>query len=157
MPTNIGSFTVPLGLPEVLLPGEDVTLVTYGSCVRIAERAVQMLASHEISVELIDIQTLLPFDLEHVIGTSLQKTNRLVILDEDVPGGGSAYILQKVLEEQNGYKHLDSAPVTITATATRSPFGSDGDYFAKPNTEDIFEKIYALIQEAQPNYYRPLF
>lgn len=151
MPSNLDTFTVPLGVPEVMVSGEDVTLVTYGSCVRVAEEAVRRLQEMGISVELIDIQTLLPFDLEHGIAASLQKTNRLVILDEDVPGGASAYILQQVLEEQQGYQFLDSAPLTITASAHRPPYGSDGDYFSKPSCEDVCLKIHNLMAEAFPD------
>lgn len=154
MPTNIGEFTVPLGVPEVLNEGQDVTLVTYGSCVRIAQAAIQLLQPFGISVELIDVQTLIPFDLESRIARSLQKTNRLVILDEDVPGGASAYILQKILETQNGYRYLDSAPVTITASEHRTPYGSDGDYFSKPNAENVFEAVYKLLYEAEPGRFK---
>lgn len=147
MPDNIGEYTVPLGKPEVLQQGSDVTLVTYGSCVRVAQEAMVQLAECGISVELIDVQTLLPFDINGMIADSLSKTNRLVVLDEDVPGGASAYILQQILEKQEGYFHLDSAPVTIAAAEHRSPYGSEGDYFAKPSAEDIFEKIYAMMSE----------
>ncbi len=150
LPSNLSSFTVPVGVPEVLQEGADVTLLTYGSCVRIAERACAMLAEDGISVELIDAQSLLPFDLEHRTVDSLKKTNRLAVLDEDVPGGASAYLLQKVLEEQGGYRWLDSPPVTITAKAHRPPYGTDGDYFSKPNPEDVYEVIFGLLQEAEP-------
>jgi len=150
MPDNIGTFTVPLGVPEVLNEGTDVTLVTYGSCVRIAQPAVELLATHGISVELIDVQTLLPFDLEHQIVESLKKTNRIVFLDEDVPGGATTYMMQEVLEKQNGYRYLDSKPLTITAAEHRPPYGSDGDYFSKPNAEDVFEKIYEMMREVSP-------
>ncbi len=153
LPENMGEFTVPLGVPEVLQEGTDVTLVTYGSCIRVAQNAVNMLEKHGISVELMDIQTLIPFDLEGHVLKSLKKTNRLVILDEDVPGGASAYLLTEILEKQNGYRYLDAAPVTITAGAHRTPFGSDGDYFTKPNPEQVFEGIYALMQEANPENY----
>lgn len=151
MPENIGDYTIPLGVPEVLVEGTDVTLVTYGSCVRIAEEAIQSLAAKGISVELIDVQSLLPFDLEGLIVHSLQKTNRVVFLDEDVPGGATAYMMQQVLEVQNGYRYLDSAPVTITATAHRPPYGSDGDYFSKPNAEDVYEAIYLMMKEVSPD------
>jgi pyruvate/2-oxoglutarate/acetoin dehydrogenase E1 component len=149
-PDNIGKYTVPLGVPEILAEGSDVTLVTYGSCVRIAQAAIAQLTKIDLSVELIDIQTLIPFDILHLIEKSLQKTNRLIILDEDIPGGGSAYILQKIIEEQNGYRHLDSKPITITAKAHRPPYTSDGDYFTKPNVEDVFEAVYNMMQEAMP-------
>jgi pyruvate/2-oxoglutarate/acetoin dehydrogenase E1 component/TPP-dependent pyruvate/acetoin dehydrogenase alpha subunit len=147
LPDNIGEFTVPLGSIEVLTEGTDVTLVTYGSCVRIAQEAIQMLKKQNISVELIDIQTLLPFDLEHGIVESLKKTNRIVFFDEDVPGGATAYMMQEVLEKQGGYKHLDTAPKTITAKEHRPPYGSDGDYFSKPNVEDVIEAILDLMEE----------
>ncbi|MGB1247234.1 MAG: transketolase C-terminal domain-containing protein, partial [Chitinophagales bacterium] len=157
MPENIDEFCLPLGRPEVLQAGNDVTLVTYGSCVRIAEKAMEQLEEQGVSVELIDVQTLLPFDINHSIVESLKKTNRIVFLDEDVPGGASAYMLQKVLEEQGGYQHLDSQPVTIAAKAHRPPYGTDGDYFSKPNAEDIFEAVYSLMNEAEPTKYPLLY
>jgi pyruvate/2-oxoglutarate/acetoin dehydrogenase E1 component len=157
LPDNVGEFTVPLGLPEILEEGTDVTLVTYGSCVRIAQEALPLLEARGISVELIDVQTLLPFDLEGIILSSLKKTNRIVFLDEDVPGGGTAYMLQKVLEEQGGYRHLDSPPLTISAHAHRPPYGSDGDYFSKPNAEDVCMRIYDLMREADPVNFPPIF
>ncbi|MEN0005939.1 MAG: thiamine pyrophosphate-dependent enzyme [Bacteroidota bacterium] len=150
LPENLGTYTVPLGVPEVLSEGTDLTLVTYGSCVRIAQQAIAMLERDGISVELIDVQTLLPFDLEHRIVTSLKKTNRIVFLDEDLPGGGSAYMLQQVLVTQKGYRYLDSEPLTISAKDHRPPYGSDGDYFSKPNVEDIYESVYALMHETDP-------
>ncbi len=151
MPANLGEYTVPLGVPEVLQEGTDLTLVTYGSCVRVAQAALPMLEQYGISVELIDVQTLLPFDLEQRIVHSLKKTNRILFLDEDVPGGATAYMMQEVLEKQKGYRYLDSPPVTLTAKAHRPPYGSDGDYFTKPNPEDVFEAIYKIIYEADPN------
>jgi pyruvate/2-oxoglutarate/acetoin dehydrogenase E1 component len=147
MPDNIGAYNVPLGVPDTLIEGEDISLVTYGSCVRVAEKAVNLLATHGISVEFIDVQSLLPFDLEHRIVESLKKTNRLVLLDEDVPGGGTAYMMQQILEVQGGYRYLDSEPVCISAKDHRTPFGSDGDYFTKPNSEDVFEHIYNIMNE----------
>lgn len=156
LPQNIGTFTVPIGIPEKLREGIDVTLITYGSCVRIAEVASIELEKHGISVELIDLQTLLPFDIHQMIKVSLQKTNTLVILDEDLPGGASSFILQQILEIQNGYQFLDAAPLTITAQEHRPPYGSDGDYFSKPNAEDVFEKIYQLIRERNPLKYPEL-
>jgi pyruvate/2-oxoglutarate/acetoin dehydrogenase E1 component/TPP-dependent pyruvate/acetoin dehydrogenase alpha subunit len=152
-PNNIGSYTVPLGQPEVLRNGTDITLVTYGSCVRIAEKACDTLSDLGISVELIDAQTLLPFDLEGIIKSSLEQTNRIVFLDEDVPGGATAYMMNEVLDEQEGYFYLDSKPVCITAKAHRPPYGSDGDYFTKPNAEDVVERIYELMNEVNPDYY----
>ncbi|MHB1277412.1 MAG: alpha-ketoacid dehydrogenase subunit alpha/beta [Bacteroidia bacterium] len=150
MPDNIGSFTVPLGIPEVLEEGNDVTLVTYGSCVRIAQEAIEQLKEVGISVELIDVQSLLPFDINHSIVESLKKTNRIVFLDEDVPGGSTSFMMQKVLEEQKGYFHLDSEPRTITAKAHRPAYGTDGDFFSKPSAEEVFESIYALMRESDP-------
>lgn len=149
-PDNIGTFTVPLGIPEVLEEGSDLTLVTYGSCVRIAQEAMEQLKEVGISVELIDVQTLLPFDIHHSIVESLKKTNRIVFLDEDVPGGASSFMMQKVLEEQKGYFHLDSEPRTITAKAHRPAYGTDGDFFSKPSAEEVFENIYALMRESDP-------
>ena len=151
MPDNLAEFTVPLGTPEVLQEGTDVTLVTYGSCVRVAQEAIEILERHHISVELIDVQTLLPFDLEGRIVESLKKTNRIVFLDEDVPGGATAFMMQEVLEKQGGYKYLDAQPSTIAAQSNRPPYGSDGDYFCKPNPADIFEKIYDLMFESDPS------
>ncbi|MEO1625689.1 MAG: transketolase C-terminal domain-containing protein, partial [Bacteroidota bacterium] len=156
LPENIGEFTVPLGVPEVLREGTDVTLVTYGSCVRVAQQASEQLASFGISVELIDVQTLLPFDLEHRIVSSLKKTNRVVFLDEDVPGGATYYMLQQVLEVQGGYRYLDSLPTTLSAKAHRPPYGSDGDYFSKPNPETVFETVYNIMHEADPQQYPSL-
>jgi len=153
MPNNIGEYTVPLGVPEVLNEGTDVTLITYGSCVRIAEGAVKSLAEIGISVELIDVQTLLPFDLEHGIVESLKKTNKIIFMDEDVPGGATAYMMQEVLEKQNGYQYLDASPRTITASDHRTPYGSDGDYFSKPNEEDVFKAVYELMSEYDPHNY----
>lgn len=150
MPENIGDFTVPVGVPEVLEEGNDVTLVTYGSCVRIAQDAIEQLKEVGISVELIDVQSLLPFDINHSIVDSLKKTNRIVFLDEDVPGGSTSFMMQKVLEEQKGYFHLDSEPRTITAKAHRPAYGTDGDFFSKPSAEEVFESIYALMRESDP-------
>ncbi len=156
LPDNIDTFTVPLGVPEILREGTDMTIVTYGSCVRIAEAACDMLDAKGISCELIDVQTILPFDLEHRIVESLKKTNRIIFVDEDVPGGGTAYMMQKVMEEQGGYQYLDAQPITLSAHAHRPPFGSDGDYFSKPNKEDIFERIYQVMHEAEPQKYPSL-
>ena len=151
LPDNVDKFTVPLGVPETLQEGTDVTLITYGSCVRIAQSGIKLLEKVGISVELIDVQTLLPFDLEHQIVESVKKTNRVVFLDEDYPGGATAYMMREVLEKQGGYQYLDEKPLTITAAPNRSPYGSDGDYFSKPNPEDIFEVIYNMMREGQPN------
>lgn len=156
LPQNLGTFTVPIGIPEIIKSGTDLTLVTYGSCVRIAEAACQELEKHGISAELIDLQTLLPFDIHQMIKNSLEKTNTLVVLDEDVPGGASSFILQQILEIQNGYQLLDAAPLTITAQEHRPPYGSDGDYFSKPNAEQVFEKVYHLVRERNPSKYPAL-
>jgi pyruvate/2-oxoglutarate/acetoin dehydrogenase E1 component len=147
LPENVAEFTVPLGQPEVLKVGSDVTVVTYGSCVRVAQNACAQLENHGISTELIDIQTLIPFDIPQICVESLKKTNRLVIFDEDFSGGASGYILQQILEKQGGYRWLDAPPRTITAADNRSAYGSDGDYFSKPNTEDLVELIINLVKE----------
>lgn len=147
LPSNIGEYTIPLGVPEILQAGSDVTIVSYGSTLREVEETLPWLEEAGISVELIDVQTLLPFDLEGVISSSIKKTNRVIFVDEDVPGGATAYMMQEVLEKQGAYKYLDAKPVTLTAAAHRTPFGSDGDYFAKPNKEDIYEKVIALVAE----------
>lgn len=156
-PSNIGEFTIPLGIPEILHKGTDVTLVTYGSCVRIAEDAVKQLKDSDISVELIDVQTLLPFDIPQIIKASLEKTNKIVFFDEDVPGGATAYMMQKVLEEQQGYFLLDASPKTITARDHRAAYSTDGDYFSNPNAEDVFDTIYELMNENNPLKYPGLF
>ena len=150
LPANIGEFTVPFGKPDVLRYGEDITLVTYGSCCRIAQEACDLLAEHGIRVELIDVQTLLPFDINHSIVESLKSTNRIVFLDEDVPGGATSYMMQQVLEEQGGYQFLDSKPVTITANEHRPAYGSDGDYFSKPSVDTVFSTIYQVMHESNP-------
>ncbi len=156
LPSNIGEFTVSLGIPEVLHEGKDLTIVTYGSTIRIAQEAMTQLEEVGISVELIDVQSLLPFDINHEIVKSLAKTNKVMFLDEDVPGGASAYMMQQVLEEQNGYQHLDAKPITLAAKPHRSPYGSDGDYFSKPNAEDIFEAVYQVMHEDNPEKF-PIF
>ncbi len=150
LPDNIGEYTVPVGLPEILNEGTDVTVVTYGSCVREASTSVRLLEAIGISVELIDVQTLLPFDTEHIICQSIKKTNKVVFLDEDVPGGGTGFMMKKVLEDQQAFQYLDASPVTITSYDHRPPYGSDGDYFSKPNAEDIFERIYQLMKNYHP-------
>ena len=156
-PKNIGEFRVPLGVPEIIAPGTDVTLVTYGSCVRIAQDAVSQLHDFEVSVELIDVQSLEPFDIHHLIAKSLEKTNKIVFFDEDVPGGSTAYMMQKVLEEQKGFYHLDAEPKTVTAQAHRAAYGTDGDYFSNPNAEDVFDTIYNLMHEVNPRKYPKIF
>ena len=149
-PSNFGEYKVALGIPEKLTEGSDVTLVTYGSSVRIAQEAIKHLEKHGVSVELIDVQTLIPFDIHASIVESVKKTNRLVVLDEDVPGGASAYILQKVMEEQGAYRFLDAKPTTIASKEHRPAYGSDGDYFSKPNPDDVFDIIYKLMNESDP-------
>ena len=156
-PANFGEFRVPLGRPEVLTEGEDVTLVTYGSCVRIAENAVKQLKEFDISVELIDVQTLLPFDLDGTIGRSVAKTNKVVFFDEDVPGGATAFMMKMVLEDQGGYYHLDAEPKTLTAQEHRPAYSSDGDYYSNPNTEDVFETIYGMMHENAPEKYPAIY
>ncbi len=145
LPSNLETFTVPLGVPEVVLPGDALTLVTYGACVRIATEAAAVLQSMDISIEIVDIQTLWPFDLAHRISHSLRKTNRLLVLDEDVPGGASAYIMRHILEEQGGYFQLDTLPATLTGTAHRPPYGDDGNYISKPNVEDVVEQVLVML------------
>ena len=153
LPQNLGEFTTPLGVPEVIRAGDDLTLVTYGACCRIALDAATLLAAVGIAVEVIDVQTLLPFDVEQRILTSLKRTGRLVCLDEDTPGGASAYLQQQILEAQGGYWWLDSAPLTICSQPHRPAYGTDGDYFSKPNVEDVFAGVYNLMHEAEPQRY----
>ena len=150
MPNNLAEYKIPLGIPEVITEGTDVTLVTYGSMVRMAEQVVKDLADTGVSAELIDVQTLLPFDINNSILKSVKKTNRIIFIDEDVPGGASAFMLQKVIEEQGAYTYLDSAPKTLCAHEHRTAYGSDGDYFSKPNNEDIFDAVYQMMHEADP-------
>jgi pyruvate/2-oxoglutarate/acetoin dehydrogenase E1 component/TPP-dependent pyruvate/acetoin dehydrogenase alpha subunit len=153
LPDNYTEFTVPVGVPEVLQEGQDVTIVTYGSCVRIAQEAIPMLAAKGVSVELIDVQSLLPFDIHHSIVESLKKTNKVVFLDEDVRGGASAYMMQKVLEEQKGYLYLDAAPKTITSQDHRPAYSTDGDYFSKSNAEQIYDEIMEMMAENNPELF----
>lgn len=157
MPINLGEFKTPIGVVETIRKGTDITVVSYGSILRLIEEAAKDLAQIGISIEIIDIQSLLPFDLQNDTVKSLKKTNRLLIIDEDVPGGASAYLLQQILEEQNGYKYLDSKPQTLTAKEHRPAYGTDGDYFSKPSAEDIFEKIYEIISEVNPNKFKNLY
>jgi pyruvate/2-oxoglutarate/acetoin dehydrogenase E1 component/TPP-dependent pyruvate/acetoin dehydrogenase alpha subunit len=150
MPINIGEFKEPLGIPEIVKSGKDLTMVSYGSTFNLCEVACKQLSEMGIEVELIDVQTLLPFDINHVIKDSLAKTNRLLIVDEDVSSGATAYMLDKILVEQKGYYHLDSAPETLSARDHRPAYGTDGDYFSKPSIDDIVEKSYAIMHEAEP-------
>jgi pyruvate/2-oxoglutarate/acetoin dehydrogenase E1 component len=147
LPSNLLAFTVPLGIPEVIKEGNDITIVSYGSVLRIIHEAVATLEAEGISCEVIDVQTLLPFDLKHKILDSLRKTSRIVFIDEDVPGGAAGYMFNKVMEEQGGYKYLDVAPRTVTGKAHRPAYGSDGDYFSKPNAEEIEAVIKEMMAE----------
>jgi len=147
MPNNISEFTVALGKPEILKEGADITLVSYGSTLRIIQDAADRLSALGIECEIIDVQTLLPFDINHQIVASLKKTNRIAFIDEDVPGGGSAYMYQQVIEKQGGYKWLDVAARTISSKAHRPAYASDGDYFSKPNTEEIIQVITEMMAE----------
>ena len=147
LPANLLDYTVPLGVPEIIKEGTEVTIVSYGSTLRIVQDAAAVLEAQGISCEIVDVQTLLPFDIHHLILGSLKKTNRIVFVDEDVPGGAAAYMFNKVMEEQGGYKYLDVAPRTITAKAHRPAFGSDGDYFSKPNAEEIEGVIKEMMKE----------
>ncbi|WP_163517646.1 thiamine pyrophosphate-dependent enzyme [Gelidibacter japonicus] len=156
LPTNLGEFKTPVGVVETLKTGSDITLVSYGSTLRLVQQAAKELLEVGIDAEVIDIQSLLPFDLNHDIVKSVAKTNRLMVIDEDVPGGASAYILNAILGEQNAYQYLDSQPKTLTARPHRPAYGSDGDYFSKPSTEDIFESVYAMMHEVSPNDYPKL-
>jgi 2-oxoisovalerate dehydrogenase E1 component len=156
LPDNISEFTVPLGVPEVIRPGSDVTVVTYGACCRIATDAAQKLSKAGIEVEIVDVQSLLPFDVHGRIVESLKKTSRILFLDEDVPGGASAYMLQEVVEKQGGYYHLDSEPRTLSAKAHRPAYGSDGDYWSKPNAESVFDAVYKVMNEVDPAKYPSL-
>jgi 2-oxoisovalerate dehydrogenase E1 component len=153
LPDNLGEFKIQLGIPEIMNQGTDITIVTYGSTVKIAVEAVKQLALHDISVELIDVQTLIPFDRNKMIVESLKKTNRVLFLDEDVPGGTTAYMMQEVLEKQGGWQYLDSAPKTLAAKEHRPAYTTDGDYFSKPNAEDVFDTVYAIMKEAVPDKY----
>jgi pyruvate/2-oxoglutarate/acetoin dehydrogenase E1 component len=147
LPVNLMEFRVPLGVPEVIREGRDLSIVSYGSILRIIEEAALILEHLNISVEIVDVQTLLPFDTNHLILESLKKTNRILFVDEDVPGAAAAYMFTKVMEEQGGYKWLDVAPRTLTAKDHRPGYGSDGDYFGKPNTEDIVEMVIQMMNE----------
>ncbi len=157
IPVNIGEFKVPLGQPEVIREGEHITIVTYGAMCRIVMDAASQLAEFGISCEVIDVQTLLPFDLDHRILESVKKTSRVIFADEDVPGGASAYMMQQVLEEQGAYQYLDSPPLTISSAANRPAYGSDGDYFSKPNAEDVFDKAYAMMAEFDPERFGDMY
>jgi pyruvate/2-oxoglutarate/acetoin dehydrogenase E1 component len=156
LPDNIGEFTVPVGVPEVLREGTDITLVTYGACCRIVMEAAELLRRVGVDAEVVDVQSLLPFDLHGHILESLKKTSRIVFIDEDVPGGATAYMLQEVIEKQGGYSWLDSPPRTLSGKPHRPAYGSDGDYWSKPNVEQVFEAAYEIMHEVDPAHY-PLF
>jgi pyruvate/2-oxoglutarate/acetoin dehydrogenase E1 component/TPP-dependent pyruvate/acetoin dehydrogenase alpha subunit len=157
MPTNLGEFKTPIGVVETIKEGNDITIVSYGSTLRIVEQAAKELLEVGIDVEIIDAQSLLPFDVNHDCVKSIAKTNRLLVVDEDVPGGASAYLLQQIIDEQNAYQYLDSQPQTLASKAHRPAYGTDGDYFSKPSAEDIFEKVYAIMHEAKPEQYPSLY
>lgn len=157
MPTNLGEFKTPIGVVETIKQGTDITLVSYGSTLRLVEQAANELESVGISAEIIDIQSLLPFDINHDIVKSVAKTNRLLVIDEDVPGGASAFILQEIIENQKAYKYLDSEPQTLASQAHRPAYGTDGDYFSKPSAEDVFEKVYAIMNEANPTKFPSMY
>jgi 2-oxoisovalerate dehydrogenase E1 component len=154
MPDNPAEFRIPLGMPEILEEGTDITLVTYGSCVRIAQDAIKQLIDFDISVELIDVQTLIPFDLKEIIATSVRKTNKVLFFDEDVPGGATAFMMQQVLEAQGAWKYLDAEPRTLSAREHRPAYTTDGDYFSNPNVEDVFDAVYSIMHEANPIKYQ---
>ena len=157
LPDNIGEYRIPLGVPDILHQGTDITIVTYGSCVRIAEDAVEQLKEYNISCELIDVQSLLPFDVNSIIVESLKKTNKILFFDEDVPGGATAYMMKKVLEDQKGYFHLDAEPKTLSGREHRAAYGTDGDYYSNPNAEDVFDTVYNIMHEFNPTKYPKIF
>ncbi len=157
LPSNLGEFTTPIGVVETIKEGTDITVLSYGSTLRVVEEAANDLLQAGIDIEIIDAQSLLPFDLNQDTVKSLAKTNRLLVVDEDVPGGASAYLLQEVIEKQNGYQYLDSKPSTLTAKAHRPAYGTDGDYFSKPSAEDVFEKVYEIMHEANPEKFKALY
>ncbi|HEY6162265.1 MAG TPA: transketolase C-terminal domain-containing protein, partial [Bacteroidia bacterium] len=157
VPANFGEFRVPLGVPEVIREGNDVSIVTYGSCCRIAQDAAKQLEELGISVEIVDVQTLLPFDINNSIVGSVKKTSRVLFLDEDVSGGASAYMMQKVLEEQGGFRYLDAEPRTLCAKDHRPAYGSDGDYFSKPSVDDVVDSVYAMMHESDPEKFPAIY
>jgi pyruvate/2-oxoglutarate/acetoin dehydrogenase E1 component/TPP-dependent pyruvate/acetoin dehydrogenase alpha subunit len=157
LPSNLGEFKTPIGVVETIKEGKDITVVSYGSTLKLVQDVVNRLLQVEIDIEIIDVQSLLPFDINQDIVKSIQKTNRLIIIDEDVPGGASAYLLNEIIEKQNAYEYLDSKPITLTAKNHRTAYGTDGDYFSKPNEEDIFETIYTIMQETNPLKFKKLY
>jgi pyruvate/2-oxoglutarate/acetoin dehydrogenase E1 component len=150
LPENIGEMTVPLGVPEIIREGRDITVVTYGACCRVVLDAAEKLSKVGIEVEVVDVQSLLPFDIHGKIAEWLRKTSRVLFVDEDVPGGATAYMLQEVIEKQGGYFHLDSPARTLSGKAHRPAYGSDGDYWSKPNAETVFDTVYDMMHEADP-------
>jgi pyruvate/2-oxoglutarate/acetoin dehydrogenase E1 component len=157
LPANVGEYIVPLGKAEILKEGSDITVVSYGSTLRIVQEAAYELEKMDIHIEVIDPQTLYPFDTGNVCGASLRKTNKLLVVDEDLPGAGSAYILQRILEAQNGYYSLDAQPRTLSAKDHRPPYGSDGDYFSKPSLDDVVEAVYGIMSEANPGKFPAIY
>ena len=150
LPNNLSAIKTPIGVVETIKEGTDITLVSYGSTLRIVEQTAKDLLAFGINAEVIDVQSLQPFDLNHDIAKSIEKTSRFMVIDEDVPGGASAYILNEILNTQNAYQFIDSAPKTLTAKAHRPAYGNDGDYFSKPSAEDIFEAVYDVMHELNP-------
>ena len=151
LPNNLGNYTVKPGEIEILNKGDDITAISYGSTLKLVEEASKKLLNNGISIEVIDIQTLIPFDINKNIFNSIKKTNNLLIVDEDVPGGASAYILQQLLEKQNIFKHLDSKPILLSAKSHRPAYGSDGDYFSKPSFDDIYDSAYTIMHDQNPD------
>jgi pyruvate/2-oxoglutarate/acetoin dehydrogenase E1 component len=156
LPSNIGEYTLPLGVPEILRVGSDATVVTYGACCEIAEEAAILLAAAGIEIEIIDVRTLIPFDIKGVIAESIRRTSRVLFLDEDCPGGTTAYMMQEVLERQCAFQWLDASPRTLSAKPHRPAYGSDGDYFSKPNREQTVEAVYEMMRDADPGRFPPI-
>jgi pyruvate/2-oxoglutarate/acetoin dehydrogenase E1 component len=157
LPDNVAEFTLPLGVPEIIRSGSDITVVTYGATCRIVLDAAERLSQLGIDIEVIDIRSLLPFDINGKILDSLKGTGRILFVDEDVPGGTTAYMLQEVIERQGGYYWLDSPPRTLSGKSHRPAYGSDGDYWSKPNADQVFETIYLMMREADPSAYPSYF
>ncbi len=153
-PINYADFCPKIGKVDYIRRGEDITVVSYGSTLRIVDKACDLLKEYDINIDLIDIQSIIPFDIDNDIVKSLKRTNKLVVIDEDYPGGASSYIMNKILEENDGYKFLDSKPITLTAVEHRPPYGSDGDYFTKPSIDDVFETLYKVMQEYNPSKFK---
>jgi pyruvate/2-oxoglutarate/acetoin dehydrogenase E1 component len=156
-PKNLGQYTIPVGVPEVVKEGSDLTIVSYGSTFNLCQQTVQQLAEVGIDVELVDVRTLLPFDVNHICAESVAKTNRLLIVDEDVPGGASAFILDQIINKQGAFRSLDSDPVTLSAKAHLPAYGTDGDYFSKPSIEDIFDAAYNMMREVNPTQFPAIY